>query len=59
MRYLFLADPIRLIGGEAEEQGNVYVYGKPVCDDDWDINDGKVACRQLGYSSVLEIKSGE
>ena len=59
MIFLFSADPIRLIGGESEGQGNVYVYGKPVCDDAWDINDGNVACRQLGYSGVLEIKSGE
>ena len=59
MRFLFLPDPIRLIGGDAEGQGNVYVYGKPVCDDYWDINDGKVACRQLGYSGIREIKYSE
>ena len=59
MRFLFSADPIRLIGGDAKRQGNVYVYGKPVCDDSWDINDGEVACRQLGYSGVQEIKSSE
>lgn len=56
----FLLDvPIKLIGGESEEQGNVYVDGKPVCDDDWNYNAGKVACRQLGFTSVQEITSGE
>ena len=59
MTFLFLAVSIKLIGGESEEQGNVYVDGKPVCDDGWNINAGQVACRQLGYSGVMEIKSGE
>ena len=59
MAFSFLANSIKLIGGEAEGQGNVYVNGKPVCDDFWDINAGKVACRQLGYNGVLEIKQGE
>ena len=56
---MFVGDSIRLIGGEAEGEGNVYANGKPVCDDGWNINAGKVACRQLGYSGVLEIRSGE
>ena len=59
MTFLFLDVTIELLGGESEWQGNVYVDGKPVCDDGWDINAGKVACRQLGYSGVLEIKLGE
>ena len=59
MTSLFLGVPIKLIGGGSEELGNVYVDGKPVCDDNWNINAGKVACRQLGYKGVLEIKSGE
>ena len=56
---LFLDVPIKLIGGEREEQGNVYVDGKPVCDDGWNINAGAVACRQLGFAGVQEITSGE
>ena len=59
MNFLFLGVPIKLIGGEGDETGNVYVDGKPVCDDGWNINSGKVACRQLGYSDVLSITSSE
>ena len=59
MTFLFLGVSIKLIGGESEGEGNVYVNSKPVCDHGWNINAGKVACRQLGYSGVLEIKSGE
>ena len=40
-------------------QGNVYVDGKPVCDDNWNENAGKVACRQLGFSGVEQITSCE
>ena len=30
-------------------EGNVFVNGKPVCDDMWDKDDAEVACRMLGY----------
>ena len=39
---------IELRGGRSRNEGNVFVDGKPVCDDMWDENDAIVACRMLG-----------
>jgi hypothetical protein len=39
---------IELRGGHIPSEGNVYVNGKPVCDDEWDEDDAAVACRMLG-----------
>eukprot|EP00092_Neocalanus_flemingeri_P017447 GFUD01018873.1.p1 GENE.GFUD01018873.1~~GFUD01018873.1.p1 ORF type:complete len:621 (+),score=132.83 GFUD01018873.1:14-1876(+) len=40
---------ITLQGGSVPSEGNVFVNGKPVCDDGWGTNDAAVACRMLGY----------
>ena len=40
---------IELRGGSSPAEGNVFMNGKPVCDDMWDKNDATVACRMLGY----------
>merc|ERR1712106_380323 len=42
---------IELKGGSSSEEGNVFVNGKPVCDDMWDRKDATVACRMLGFAS--------
>jgi len=43
------------------EKGNVYVDDKPVCDDDWDDDDAKVVCKELGFDggyATTESKYG-
>ena len=40
---------LRLYGGSGPHEGNVYVNGKPVCDDLWDHSDARVACRWLFF----------
>ncbi|OTF75681.1 hypothetical protein BLA29_014490 [Euroglyphus maynei] len=44
---------IRLIGGRTMFEGNVEInhfnqWGM-ICDDEWDLYDANVACRQLGF----------
>ena len=44
---------VELRGGSLNNEGNVFLYGKPICDDQWDENDAVVACRMLGYISLI------
>lgn len=44
---------IRLVGGSTPNEGRVEVSFRgswgTICDDGWDIEDGNVVCRELGY----------
>ena len=45
----YSSSKIELRGGSRRTEGNVFVNGKPVCDDMWDKKDATVACRMLGF----------
>lgn len=53
--------PIRLVGGTTNLEGRVEIYYNntwgTICDDFWDLRDGRVACRQLGFVDVLRVEA--
>jgi len=40
---------IELVGGSGPHEGNIMLYGRPVCDDIATPENAEVVCRQLGY----------
>ena len=54
---------IRLAGTSSNNRGRVEIYHPSygwytACDDYWDSNEGRVVCRQLGYSGVSRVLHG-
>jgi len=44
-----------LVGGSRENEGNVEIGRKGVCDDSWGMEDAFVVCRQLGFPGVVRF----
>lgn len=60
--YPFSEGDIRLIGGSSSSEGTVLVFHDnkwgSICDNNWDIRDAHVVCRQLGYPRALQYVHG-
>ena len=48
-----------LQGGDTGLDGNVMLDGKFLCSSYWDVPDGQVACRELGYPHLIHVKETE
>ncbi|XP_038054096.1 scavenger receptor cysteine-rich domain-containing group B protein-like [Patiria miniata] len=52
---------VRLVGGPNRTSGRVEIHRDgswgTICDNDWDVTDARVICRQLGFADAEEAKS--
>ena len=46
---------LKLVGGSGPHEGNVFVNGRPVCDDHWDNIDAGVVCRWPFLSKMTKM----
>ena len=44
--------------GRSETEGNVFLSGRPVCDDSWGEDEARVTCRHLNYTGALRYTVG-